>query len=276
MAAMRGRLRGAVSAPELARPGAELVRYDPLPTYSRRLHYGPGASQSASPKKSSPKKSARPLWHQTRGAYGEDSGLKVPRSGSQESMRASRDKDVDEEKGWKPKKPPVIITERHLSLGIESLRSQESLHRAAVSDRFKFSAEGNTRCKAVSIKGPGAVEPQGEWESDASLLNVFHNSAMRTVNPSRLDQLPDLTDKTKKKKKKQKEDDLDFLQMSDSGLFQAQYPTDESLMSIRRLRREYFPKEKPPTPAPVAAVTKIDLGGFSLLGREKKVYTTDE
>merc|ERR1711879_192852 len=76
------------------------------------------------------------------------------------------------------------------------------------------------------------------WASDASALMNFHNGQIRTLAKSGLEPLKE----PPKKKKKKKRDDIDDLQLSDSGLFQPKYPIDSSLMSLRRLKKSMFPE----------------------------------
>jgi len=79
----------------------------------------------------------------------------------------------------------------------------------------------------------------GSWMSDAAYLQKFHNSAIRVVDPSGLQKIKE--EPKKKKKKKGAQDDIDELKMSDSGLFVPKYPIDDSLKTLRRLRRKWFP-----------------------------------
>merc|ERR1712183_299618 len=47
----------------------------------------------------------------------------------------------------------------------------------------------------------------------------------------------------KTKRKKKKKDDIEDLELSESGIFQQKYPIDESLKSLRRLKKNMFPEE---------------------------------
>jgi|ERR1712124_28882 len=75
---------------------------------------------------------------------------------------------------------------------------------------------------------------------DASELISHHNNAVRSVNPSKLQMVAEDKDVSPKKLKK---DDVDALQLSESGLFKPKYAIDESLKVLRRLKRKHFPEE---------------------------------
>mmetsp|Transcript_45625 Transcript_45625/g.105911 ORF Transcript_45625/g.105911 Transcript_45625/m.105911 type:complete len:406 (+) Transcript_45625:47-1264(+) len=125
---------------------------------------------------------------------------------------------------------------RYVHASKEGLLGQNRLHRAAVSDRFRFCADDISHGGLV-ISGAGmAVQPPpGVWASDAAHLNRFHNSAIRIVAPSGLEPL------SANARRRKKRGDDDHLQMSNSGLFKALYPVDNGLKAVRRLRRRLFP-----------------------------------
>lgn len=142
------------------------------------------------------------------------------------------------------------ISDIELNNSLETLKGQGRLHRAWVSDQFRFGADLSVGGSMV-IKGAGAsANVPGVWASYASHLNKFHNKAMRTVNPSKLEVLPD-EDKPRKKKK-----DEDEIQLSKSGLFQPKYKADAAYRTLRQLRRsmnvekeeDIHPRELPSKP----------------------------
>jgi len=141
---------------------------------------------------------------------------------------------------------------------MRTLRSQGQLHRAAVSDRFRF---GTDLGDVNVIKGAGSTPmAPGVWASDMSELVKFHNKALRSANPSKLELMP-VEDK-KKKKKKKKEDD-DELATSDRELYEA----DKSYRNIRKLRRAFYPdsfgREKTHKERAVAIVTSLIAQPFT-------------
>lgn len=141
----------------------------------------------------------------------------------------------EKEEQWQPgpKLKQRTLTESEIRNSLMALRAQGRLHRAAVSDRYRFGADLSAGGSVV-LQGAGAdPHPQGCWASTASHLNVFHNKAMRTVNPSHLDLLPI---EEKKRRKKKDEDDLE---LSKSGLFNCRYKVDDAYKTLRKLRREY-------------------------------------
>lgn len=136
-------------------------------------------------------------------------------------------------------KMPRIPSDTELRNARDALKGQASLHSAAVSDRFRFAADMSAGAP-LCIKGAGTAKciTAPNWASDASDLIQSHCGAMRTVNPSGMEMIKEPMVKQKKKKKK---DDIDDLQLSESGLFQPKYPIDNSLKSLRRLKRNMFP-----------------------------------
>lgn len=163
------------------------------------------------------------------------------------------------------KKTAHVPEERELEEHLRGLRGRSQLHRAAVADRYRFGADASAGAPMV-LKNTTAVNANpGVWASDAAFLNKFHNSAIRIVVPSGLKEI-----KQPKKRKKKKGDDVDDLKMSDSGLFVARYPIDESLKTLRRLRKKAFPEiveEKPKLPDQMeqaAAKLKQEFGGLML------------
>lgn len=136
-----------------------------------------------------------------------------------------------------------IIDQKELDNRVYALRGMSNLHRAAVKDRFVFGASSAAGDPMVLGASPLSQANPGSWSSDAAFLTKFHNSAIRIVNPSGLEVLKEPTSKRKKKKKKNV-DDEEELKMSDSGLFVARYPIDESLLQMKRLKKKAFPEEE--------------------------------
>eukprot|EP00403_Amphidinium_massartii_P005311 CAMPEP_0178382604 /NCGR_PEP_ID=MMETSP0689_2-20121128/6577_1 /TAXON_ID=160604 /ORGANISM="Amphidinium massartii, Strain CS-259" /LENGTH=396 /DNA_ID=CAMNT_0020002809 /DNA_START=1 /DNA_END=1191 /DNA_ORIENTATION=+ len=172
-----------------------------------------------------------PISPGSRGSPGASPGRKGPRSGQRDSsVQAMRQQmmitSMSDPEFW-----------RYVHASKEGLLGQGRLHRAAVSDRFRFSAD-DIAGGGLVISGAGmaAQPPPGVWASDAAHLHRFHNSAMRIVAPSGLEPLS--ADDAKRRKKRGDDDDL---QMSNSGLFKALYPVDGGLKAVRKLRKRYFP-----------------------------------
>jgi len=118
----------------------------------------------------------------------------------------------------------------------EVLKGQSSLHTAATVDLFRYSAD-TTAGAPLAIKGAGVAtgQPDDIWKSDGAYLQMFHNGALRLVNPSALQ--PNKEDPNLEKKNKRKGDDA--LEM---GMFKPRYPIDDSLKSVRRLKKQWFPE----------------------------------
>uniref|UniRef100_A0A7S1RJ55 Uncharacterized protein n=1 Tax=Alexandrium catenella TaxID=2925 RepID=A0A7S1RJ55_ALECA len=135
--------------------------------------------------------------------------------------------------------PQRVLSEPELRNAREGLKGQASLHTAAVSDRFRFTADMSAGAP-VCIRGAGvgSGESSSSWASDASALINFHHGHIRVIAKSGIEPLKE----PPKKKKKKKSDDIDHLQLSESGLFQPKYPIDSSLMSLRRLKKNMFPE----------------------------------
>jgi hypothetical protein len=145
---------------------------------------------------------------------------------------------VKDDEAWQPNRKVVerVPTELELKNQIEIIRSMGKLHRAGVADKYRYGSD-LTSAGSMVLAGAGAgPNPCGKWVSEASVLTKLHNSAMRTVNPSGLDEL-----KEPKKRRKKKGDDEDELKLSDSGLFFARYPGCERLKAIKVLRKKHFP-----------------------------------
>lgn len=119
------------------------------------------------------------------------------------------------------------LSESELRNARDVLKGQQSLHIATVQERFKFTADTS----------PGV--PAHAWDSEASFLLNFHSGAIRKVAPSGLEPVKE-SPKTKRKKKKK--DDIEDLQLSESGIFEQKYPIDESLKSLRRLKKNMYPE----------------------------------
>lgn len=136
--------------------------------------------------------------------------------------------------------PQRIPSDTELRNAVDTLKGQASLHTAAVSDRFRFAADMSAGAPVV-IRGAGVASGTGAacWSSDASALLNFHHGQIRKIAKSGLEPLKEPATTKKKKKKK---DDIEDLQLSDSGLFQPKYPIDSSLMSLRRLKKTMFPE----------------------------------
>lgn len=186
----------------------------------------------------------------------------------------------EEWKSSNKKRDVVTVNDHELAQGIDVLKSNVRLHRAAMGDRYRFSADSG-RCVGMSISGAAAAEQVNDWVSDASQLNTFHNIAMRMTNRSDLKPLPKVEGSRGKKAKAKKPkpvDPLDLVQLDDRGLFAARYPTDSSLKTLRRLRRDLFPEvERPPTPPPVKEPDAIaNLRGDSGFGGHFRRSTAGE
>lgn len=171
------------------------------------------------------------------------------------------------------------VDESELGNGLRSLRGMSQLHRAACADRFRFCCDASVGQPLVLGKATSNHANPGKWMSDAAYLQKFHNSAVRVVDPSGLEVVRDLPKKMKTKKKK---DDTEDLKMSDSGLFVPQYPIDESLKYLRKLRKKLCPNEIEERPhgntneerqKEVADKLKSDLAGISMLAKIRTAGT---
>merc|ERR1711972_346980 len=200
--------------------------------------------------------------------------LVADNSGNRQTMKEFGKDNAKEEDSKANSKPTRKVEESELENGTRVLRGMSQLHRAAVADRFRFNS--NMSRGQPMVLGGATINASdlGKWYTDASDLQKFHNSAIRIVDPSGLQVLKEPQNQ-KKKKKKQQVDDIDDLKMSDSGLFVARYPIDESLKTLRRIRKKAYPEEEPapkgPTQEEIArkaaiAKLKIDLSG-ALLGK---------
>lgn len=144
------------------------------------------------------------------------------------------------DKEWMPRKESErVMTENDIENARHGLKGQSSLFLASASDRYRFAWDMSAGAPLI-IKGAGTATgiPWNSWTSDASFLNRFHHGAMRTVHPNALQ--PNKDPPVRKKKKK---DDIEDLQMGESGLFKPKYPIDESLKTLRRLKKNLFPEE---------------------------------
>jgi len=212
-------------------------------------------------------------------------------SGRRPSMEApgvaKRSKDFGKDSGKEEDNNATLQPKRHveeaeLDNGLRSLRGMSQIHRAACADRFRFCCDASVGQPMVLGKSTSNHANPGNWMSDAAYLQKFHNSAIRVVDPSGLEVVKE---QPKKKKKKQKVDDVEDLKMSDSGLFVAQYPVDESLKCLRRLRKNLFPNHVEERPhgktneeqqKEVADKLKLDLAGFSMLAKIRAHGVADE
>jgi len=133
-----------------------------------------------------------------------------------------------------------VMTEEELKNWRLFLKGQAGLHSAAMMDRFRFAAD-ISKGAPLCIRGSGTAcgTASDIWASDGSSLVAFHNGAIRGVNPSNLTATEEPPEETKKRKKKGADDELS---MGESGLFRPKYPIDNSLKSLRKLKREWFPE----------------------------------
>jgi len=163
---------------------------------------------------------------------------------------------------WRPpRKLPSQVTLEHRRLedvndwrmrnAKEALRAQAALHIASMSDKHRF-ASGQSQAPA-----PAA------WLTDAADLTNFHHRHLRKVAKSGLEAIKE-PDVPKKKKK----DEIEDLELSDSGLFKPKYPVDGSLKSLRRLTRitRSLHKEEEPEPIPEAKPKHPGLEDLKSLG----------
>lgn len=139
------------------------------------------------------------------------------------------------------------LSESELRNARDVLKGQQSLHIATVQERFKFTADTS----------PGV--PAHAWDSEASFLLNFHSGAIRKVAPSGLEPVKE---PPKWKRKKKKKDDIEDLQLSESGIFVQKYPIDESLKSLRRLKKNMYPevvrRQQEEAAAAAAALAQAD------------------
>mmetsp|Transcript_39224 Transcript_39224/g.101481 ORF Transcript_39224/g.101481 Transcript_39224/m.101481 type:complete len:359 (-) Transcript_39224:45-1121(-) len=142
---------------------------------------------------------------------------------------------------FKKKLADRMLSDNEFRSAAELLKGKSGLHTAFVADRFRFSADMSKGAPMV-MGGPSLMSGTltSAWTSDASALVNFHNGAMRMANPPALQALPKEAP-PKKKSKKNKEQDDDHLELSASGMFKPRYPIDNSLKSLRRLKKSMFP-----------------------------------
>eukprot|EP00927_Polykrikos_kofoidii_P013419 TRINITY_DN15851_c1_g1_i1.p1 TRINITY_DN15851_c1_g1~~TRINITY_DN15851_c1_g1_i1.p1 ORF type:complete len:423 (-),score=81.47 TRINITY_DN15851_c1_g1_i1:35-1174(-) len=158
----------------------------------------------------------------------------APRCRSKDSVAKSA------EETWQTSTKVVqrSYTETDLRNNIDALRTSGRAHRAAVGDRFRLGVDLFTPGSLVLSGASAAANPPGAWSSDASELNLLHNSAMRQVNPSNMRLLPM---PEKRRKKKGEEDET---QLSESGLFFARYDGNQALKSLKAMKRNFQPEEE--------------------------------
>jgi hypothetical protein len=161
-----------------------------------------------------------------------------PSAQAPDEAKRSTGKDGGKEEDGKATQPKRHVEESELDNGMRGLRGMSQLHRAACADRFSFCCDASVGQPMMLGKATLNKANPGSWMSDAAYLQKFHNSAIRVVDPSGLQVKKE---EPKKKKKKKNEDDIDELKMSDSGLFVPKYPIDDSLKTLRRLRKKWFP-----------------------------------
>lgn len=152
---------------------------------------------------------------------------------------------VRQEAAWQrpgSEKPNRAMSDSELRNARDALKGQSGLHVAAAADRFRFAWDAS-KGAPLCIKGGGVPTgmPADVWASDGAFLNNYHNGAVRSAYPSALQPLKEEDQQVRKKKKGKGEDDDDELTLSASGMFQPIYPIDDSLKSLRRLKKTMFP-----------------------------------
>lgn len=121
---------------------------------------------------------------------------------------------------------PQVPSDWDIRNAKDTLKGQASLHSASMGDRHRFAAD--TSAAAVA-----AV-----WASDASDLVNFHHRLIRKVVKSGLQPVKE----PPSMKKTKKAADIEDLRLSESGLFRPKYPIDESLKSLRMLKKNLYPE----------------------------------
>lgn len=130
--------------------------------------------------------------------------------------------------GFKPKGQHSNVNDTDLRSQLEALRAMKRMHKAEVNDQFRFVADGASG--SMVIQGAASqLTSLGAWASEGAVLTKLHNRAMRTVNPSHLELLPQ---DTYHRKKKKDADDMDV-----SG-FKPLYKSDPAYRLVRTLRRD--------------------------------------
>jgi len=180
-----------------------------------------------------------PLWRSVPFSL-EDKSTNLTRSRRTQQLRADKkgNRSHSRLQQWShAKERPVAryLTDYEFRNAVEVLRARSGAHTAAVSDRFRFSAD-NVPDAPLVIKGAGTASGKcsSAWASDGADLFSFHSSATRALMPSSLQPIKDDEAQANKKKRK---DDINYLEMSDTGIFRPLYPIDSSLMTMRRLKK---------------------------------------
>jgi len=168
------------------------------------------------------------------------------------------------------KKIVRVMEDLEVKNHVEVLKAQSAMHAALVGDRFRFSHDTSKFAPMViSGSGSSTAAKNDVWGSDIAHLLVDHNGAMRLQSPSRLQRNPEeLSPKHGRKKKKPAEDDLQM------GQFKPIYPLDESLKTLRRIKKKHFPETEkkedfpimkappPPTAEEKASASMREMGGL--------------
>jgi hypothetical protein len=181
-----------------------------------------------------------PLWRSIPFSL-EDKSSNVTRSRRTEQPRADKkgNRSHSRLEQWshaKARPKPKYLTDYEFRTAVEVLRARSGQHTAAVSDRFRIAADTSPDAPLV-IKGAGTASGKNHcaWASDGADLFSYHSSATRALVPSSLQPIKD--DEAQAAKKTRRKDDINYLQMSDTGIFRPLYPIDSSLKTMRRLKK---------------------------------------
>mmetsp|Transcript_63077 Transcript_63077/g.133155 ORF Transcript_63077/g.133155 Transcript_63077/m.133155 type:complete len:500 (-) Transcript_63077:46-1545(-) len=184
------------------------------------------------------------LWRSPRVFVNEDQGLRIAGTAPPDDILTILKKQNPHDETWHDPKQQRLLAripnEDEIRNGREALQGQSRLHQAATTDRYRFCADFSVGAP-LCIRGPGVPisQPDEVWASDGAVLTAFHNSAMRIVNRSKLEPNKEEEDPGKRRKKTRE----DHLELSDSGLFKPRYPIDISLVTLRRLKKEYIKQQ---------------------------------
>lgn len=131
-----------------------------------------------------------------------------------------------------------VVSDTELQNSIESLRTQGRMHRAATSDKERFAADFASTGSMVLAGAGSTPNSPGTWASDSSYLTRFHNSAIRTVDPSRIKVL-----KTPVKPRRRRVDlEGNGVEASDIKPCH-KYAPDPAVCTLRQLRQALCPEE---------------------------------
>lgn len=131
-----------------------------------------------------------------------------------------------------------VASDTELHSGIEALRTQGRMHRAATSDKERFTADFASTGSMV-LGGAGATpNSPGTWASDSSYLTRFHNGAIRTVDPSRLKLL-----KTPVKPRRRRVDTEASGEEAANIKTRQKYVPDPAVGTLRQLKRTLCPEQ---------------------------------